>query len=205
VECDPALSEKGIRLASCSIVCGLLSRRPHGVENTLYRKHIKSKVSTSALFFSWQSDTPPRVSRNIIEQALKLALEKISLDLEIEEAARSLELDRDTRGVGGSPPIVDTIFKKISAAAIFVADMTFVAKRRDGRPAPNPNVLIEYWWALRALGHGRIICVMNTLYGEPGDSLPFDMKHLTGRLSSAVLRKQHLRRGKGNSGAKGGS
>jgi hypothetical protein len=150
VECDPALSEKEIRLASCSIVCGLLSRRPHGVENTLYRKHIKSKVSTSALFFSWQSDTPPRVSRNIIEQALKLALEKISLDLEIEEAARSLELDRDTRGVGGSPPIVDTIFKKISAAAIFVADMTFVAKRRDGRPAPNPNVLIEYGWALRA-------------------------------------------------------
>ena len=31
-----------------------------------------------------------------------------------------------------------------------------------------------------AFADGRYLDFMNTLYGEPGDSLPFDMKHLTG-------------------------
>jgi hypothetical protein len=38
---------------------------------------------------------------------------------------------------------VDTIFRKIDGTAIFVPDLTFVGKRADGRPTPNPNVLIE--------------------------------------------------------------
>jgi hypothetical protein len=46
--------------------------------------------------------------------------------------------------VAGQPPIVETILRKTDEAAVFVADMTFTAKRVDGRPSPNPNVLIEY-------------------------------------------------------------
>jgi hypothetical protein len=82
-------------------------------------------------------------------------------------------------GVAGSPPIVDTIFRKIDQAAVFVPDLTFIGKRLGGRPTPNPNVLVEYGWALKSIGHGRIVPIMNTAYGEPiADAMPFNMRHL---------------------------
>jgi hypothetical protein len=90
-----------------------------------------------------------------------------------------LLIDRDTRGVPGSPPIVDTIFRKIDQAAVFVPDLTFVGNRIDGRPTPNPNVLIEYGWALKSLSHVRIVPIMNVAFGTPNaESMPFDMRHL---------------------------
>src|ERR1019366_2817708 len=46
-------------------------------------------------------------------------------------------------------------------------------------PSPNPNVLIEYGWALKSLGHGRMLPVMNSYYGAPKpENMPFDMRHL---------------------------
>ena len=71
------------------------------------------------------------------------------------------------------------ILKKIDYATIFLADLTFIGKRPDGRPTPNPNVLIEYGWALKSLGLSRMLTVMNTAFGEPTrESMPFDMAHL---------------------------
>jgi hypothetical protein len=35
------------------------------------------------------------------------------------------------------------------------------------RPTPNPNVLIEYGWALKSLTYNSIVPLMNTFYGEP--------------------------------------
>ena len=94
------------------------------------------------LFYSWQSDRPTKTGRNLIERALRRAVREIQSDLEIEESLReNLSVDRDTQGVAGSPPIVDTIFQKIDGAAVFIPDMTFVGQRVDGRPSPNPNVL----------------------------------------------------------------
>ena len=88
-------------------------------------------------------------------------------------------LDKDTKGVAGQPPIVETIFRKFDTTSVFVPDLTFVGSRSDGRPTPNPNVLIEYGWALKSLGHGRIVPVMNIAHGEPSaESMPFDMRHL---------------------------
>jgi len=90
-----------------------------------------------------------------------------------------LQLDKDTQGVPGTPPIVETIFDKISVASIFVPDLTFIAKSESNRLIPNPNVLIEYGWALKELGHSRMVPVMNTAFGEPSsDNMPFDMRHL---------------------------
>jgi hypothetical protein len=41
------------------------------------------------------------------------------------------------------------------------------------------NVLVEYGWALKSLGHGRIVPVMNTAYGRPtAEDMPFDLRHL---------------------------
>jgi len=133
------------------------------------------------LFFSWQSDTPPIVGRNFIERALERAIGQLAADLEVEEPERDppLEIDRDTKGVPGSPRIVDTIFQKIDAAAVFLADVTLSGRRLGGQPAPNPNVLIEYGWALKSLTDRRVLTIMNTAYGRPeGEALPFDMRHM---------------------------
>jgi hypothetical protein len=136
-------------------------------------------MATTAIFFSWQADTPTREGRNFIERALERTVSRIGEDTSVEEAVRELAVDRDTKGVSGFPPIVDTIFRKIDRAAVFVPDLTFVGKRLDGRPTPNPNVLVEYGWALKALTHSRIVPVMNTAFGEPtADAMPFDMLHL---------------------------
>jgi len=134
---------------------------------------------TSTIFYSWQSDAPTRTGRNFIERTLARALVLLKADLDLEEAARDLEIDRDTKGVPGSPKIVDTIFAKIDSAEAFVADVTFVGLRKNGEPIPNSNVMIEYGWALNSLGHDRVVCVMNSAYGAASaTSLPFDMRHI---------------------------
>lgn len=131
------------------------------------------------IFFSWQLDTSPTTGRNLVERALERAVARLGDDVELEEAVRDLAIDKDTEGVAGSPPIVDTIFKKIDGATVFVPDLSFVGTRPDGRPTPNPNVLIEYGWALKSLGHSRMVPVMNSAFGEPtSETMPFDMRHL---------------------------
>lgn len=113
--------------------------------------------------------------RGVLEEVCK----EIAADASIDESLRNeLEVDSDTQGVAGQPPIAETILNKIDAAAVLVADMTFTAKRIDGRPSPNANVLIEYGWALKSLGYMRVISVMNELYGTPSsETLPFDLAH----------------------------
>jgi hypothetical protein len=135
---------------------------------------------TQFIFFSWQSSRRPREGRNLIERVLKIAIENLSKDAALEQAIRDgLDLDKDTKNVPGNPPIFDTILAKIDRAAIFVPDLTSVAKREDGQLIPNPNVLIEYGWALKSIGYHRIVPVMNIGYGDPRTaSLPFDMAHL---------------------------
>lgn len=133
---------------------------------------------TRHLFFSWQGDTPNKVGRNFLRAVLENVCKEIATETTLDEAARELTVDSDTKGVAGQPPIVETILKKIDAAAVIVADMTLTGVRRDTRPTPNPNVLIEYGWALKSLGYSRVISVMNTAYGEPSsENLPFDLAH----------------------------
>ncbi|MTV36800.1 hypothetical protein [Duganella radicis] len=138
-------------------------------------------MAKTSIFFSWQADRDSLTGRNLIERALGRAISKISKDVSLFEPDRdrgALILDRDTKNVAGSPPIVETIFRKIDSAAVFVPDLTFVGTRGGRRPTPNPNVLIEYGWALKAMGHARIVAVMNTAYGEPsGENMPFDLRH----------------------------
>lgn len=132
------------------------------------------------VFFSWQASRDARECRNLIEQALEMALEKLASDATLEKALRDdLALDKDTKNVPGSPPIFSTILGKIDKAAVFVPDLTAVAKRADGELIPNPNVLIEYGWALKTLKHARILPVMNIAFGNPKEErLPFDLAHL---------------------------
>jgi hypothetical protein len=123
------------------------------------------------VFYSWQSDLPNACNRGFIQSALENAAAAIKADdtVEIEPV-----VDRDTQGVPGAPDIASTIFAKITAADVFVADVSIIG-RADKRATPNPNVLIELGYALKALGHGRVILVFNRAFGKI-EELPFDLK-----------------------------
>ena len=89
------------------------------------------------LFYCWQSDHPD--DRNLIEHALKRAVKAVARDghLSIEPV-----VDRDTRGLPGTPDITKAIFEKIDASAGVVADVTIV-ETVGNRSFCNPNVLVE--------------------------------------------------------------
>jgi hypothetical protein len=73
--------------------------------------------------------------------------------------------------------ITNTILRKISESAVFVADLTPIGESANGKALPNPNVMIELGWALRELGAERIIAILNTESGYTPDDLPFDIRH----------------------------
>jgi hypothetical protein len=132
---------------------------------------------SATIFFSWQSDRPKQEGRNFIEKCLRAAVTNLALNIEFQEAFRGeIEVDADTKKVPGSPKIFPTILKKIERATIFVPDFTFVANRPNGHPTPNPNVLIEYGYALKCVNEYQIMPVMNVKYGEPNrETMPFDL------------------------------
>jgi hypothetical protein len=123
------------------------------------------------VFYSWQSDLPNSCNRGFIQKCLEAAVATIKSD---ESVAVEPVVDRDTQGVSGAPDIVATILAKITAADVFVADVSIINGGQE-RPTPNPNVLVELGYALKALGHERIVLVFNRAFGKV-ESLPFDLK-----------------------------
>src|ERR1700730_1854866 len=123
------------------------------------------------VFYSWQSDLPNACNRGFIQDALEGAAAAIKADetVEVEPV-----VDRDTQGVPGAPDIASTIFSKIVAADVFVADVSIVC-RTDTRVSPNPNVLIELGYALKALGCEKVVLVFNRAFGKI-EELPFDLR-----------------------------
>ena len=141
---------------------------------------------SQTVFFSWQSDVPAKYGKAFIEEALKLAITRIAKNNELEESNRPpLRIDKDTSGEGGNVSIVETIFRKIEECGVFIADVTFVGiTEKDAIPDitrkfPNPNVLIEYGYAVAKLGCERTILIANKAYlAGNREGLPFDMRHL---------------------------
>ena len=131
-------------------------------------------MSEFTIFYSWQSDTPRKVGRDFIKLALEAAVARIN-------AARggvcTMRIDSDTQGEPGTPPITDTILRKIRECDVFVGEVSFVAQTPAGKASPNPNVMGEYGFALSEKGTRRILLVMNIAYGLP-ENLPFDLRHL---------------------------
>jgi hypothetical protein len=108
----------------------------------------------------------------LIQKALENAASAIAADdtVEVEPV-----VDRDTLNVPGSPDISATIFAKIVASDVFVADVSIVTRAEGMRPTPNPNVLIELGYGFKALGHDRVILVFNVSFGRV-EELPFDLR-----------------------------
>src|SRR5579885_897526 len=124
------------------------------------------------VFYSWQSDLPNATNRGFIQRALEGAARSIGSDqsIDIEPV-----IDRDTAGVPGSPDITGTIFDKIDRTDAFVCDVSITNSGASGRLTANPNVLVELGYAMKALGPGRIIMVLNRAFGPP-EQLPFDLR-----------------------------
>ncbi|CAN5310664.1 hypothetical protein BH20ACI1_BH20ACI1_19030 [soil metagenome] len=125
------------------------------------------------IFYSWQSDHSNLTNRTFIQDALEKATKLLRNDDSLEV---NPVVDRDTKDEPGSPDIVHSIFDKIENSAVFVCDVTIINDETDKRPTPNPNVLIELGYALKALGQTRVLLIMNTSYGEI-KKLPFDLDH----------------------------
>lgn len=127
----------------------------------------------TTIFFSWQSDLPNKTNRNLIENSIKLALKKMNQD---SPYSLITEIDRDTKGVLGSPDIVDSILTKIDKCSLFIADISIINSNLNGKRTPNPNVLFELGYAVKCLGWDRVICVFNSDFGDVSE-LPFDLRN----------------------------
>jgi hypothetical protein len=132
------------------------------------------------IFWSWQSDIPKHIGRNLVRDALKLAISQLKQVEDVEEAFREdLHLDSDTQGMTGSPDLVSTIFRKIEKSEVVVADVTIVGKTDEGKKLINSNVAIELGYALSECSDARLVLVFNKHYGAYED-LPFDLRHKGG-------------------------
>lgn len=149
------------------------------------------------VFWSWQSDSNQKSNRNFIRDALSKAVDRVSQDLGVEDAER-VELDHDTKSASGMADISNTILEQVSAAAVFVADVTPIATAESGKKIPNPNVMVELGYALHALGFEKIIAILNRGDGHKIEELPFDIRHrriLTYCLSDDADKSERKREG----------
>lgn len=122
------------------------------------------------IFWSWQSDSFDEFNMKFIYKAIERASKKIQKD-----SFEIFEIDRDTKGIPGTPKISDTILSKIDDSDIFIWDATLCYKKP--KPSPNPNVLFELGYALCSIGENRIIGIMNIANNLDGNHLPFDLKN----------------------------
>ncbi|MDE1996869.1 MAG: hypothetical protein KGI75_30500, partial [Rhizobiaceae bacterium] len=143
-----------------------------------YGKFVRSWVSMATrvitVFYAWQSDRDQKANRHFIRRALDDAAARINEDNTL---GVEIKIDADTEGVLGTPAVTETILGKIRSSDVFVPDLTFVAETEAGKQTPNPNVMVEYGYALRSLTFEAMMPVMNTHYGAPSE-LPFDLGHV---------------------------
>ena len=123
------------------------------------------------VFYIWQSDLDKKGNRFLIRDSLVDAIDQLNMS-----SKEPLSLDHDTKDVSGTPPITETILRKIETCSVVVADLSIVGKGfDDGKSLPNPNVMFELGYAAAKIGWERVICVMNSAYGEP-EALPIDLR-----------------------------
>jgi hypothetical protein len=92
----------------------------------------------NTVFYSWQSDLDPALTRNFIEDALTKAIK--SLNRADRVYAESV-IDRDTSGVAGTPGIAETIFQKIDECDVFVCDVSIVNNSSEDQS--NRNIFVQ--------------------------------------------------------------
>ncbi len=124
-------------------------------------------MSGRSIFYCWTSESPEFTRR--IRKSLQGACKALTIDF-----------DEATRGLPGSPDIVESILDKLNNADVVVADLSMATG------GPNHNVVYELGYADNVLGNERIIIVMDEEAGKPED-LPFDLlRRFGGRRISII-------------------
>lgn len=134
------------------------------------------------IFYSWQSDLPKDKTRDFIRGCIDDAV-YLANESETIEASR----DEATKGLTGSPDIVNSIYSKIDECDMFIADVSLCFKGDFAnvdkeKHSPNPNVMFELGYAVKTLSWERVICLYNSDFGS---DYPFDINH--NRLTSFSL------------------
>jgi hypothetical protein len=137
------------------------------------------------VFWSWQSETPQRIGRVLVRDALKEAIDQLKITAEIDEPERDAPMiDHDPERISGGVGPLRAILKSIDVADMFVADVTAIGKVGSGADMQaetvghrliNSNVAMELGYALRALGDLKLIVLFNAHYGWQNE-LPFDVR-----------------------------
>lgn len=132
-------------------------------DSTVYKREIR-------LFYSWQSDI--KSARDILFKALgeaQTAFASFGIRLIVEQ---------DTGDRSGAPDIAHTIFEKIDNCHVFLADVSPITETEgiESKLLPNPNVMFESGYALKALGADRILFVAHFKEGQTQSRLPFDIR-----------------------------
>lgn len=126
---------------------------------------------TITIFYSWQSDLPRKVNKNLILNALQQAKD----ELEEEFPDIHIIIDEATRNRTGSPNIVESILNKIENCDFYIADISIINNQETAtKKMPNPNVLFECGYALNVLGTERITLLFNEHFGSL-KTVPFDL------------------------------
>jgi hypothetical protein len=127
------------------------------------------------VFFSWQSDTPKKANRTVIETAIERAAKAAGAVWAASDRPKvTTRVETASSDVLGARQLAEVIFARIRSADAFVADVSLVV-RKGRRLMPNPNVLVETGYALHALSDARIVLVANTALGAV-EALPFDLR-----------------------------
>jgi len=123
------------------------------------------------IFYSWQNDLPNKSNRYFIKKALENAIKQLNQNND----GIPFTYDETTQGEPGSPEIFETIRAKISECEVFVCDLSIVSiYGEEHKATSNPNVLIEFGYALAELDWDNIIILHNIESGRIKD-LPFDI------------------------------
>ncbi len=129
------------------------------------------------VFYSWQSDMSEHTHKLLIRTALTEAASAVTADPNSEVV---VSIDEAITERTGSPDIAASIFDKIRTADAFVCDITTITEtvNPDGtkRRFCNPNVAIEFGYAIRVLGWDRVYSVFNKADGMKPEDLPFDVR-----------------------------
>lgn len=128
-----------------------------------------------SIFYSWQSDLPQKYNHYYIKECIDKAIKLIKSELNV-----NIKIETDTRNSSGLETIEKTILTKIGACDLFIADVTPIrtieVENTKVKGIPNPNVMFELGYAVRALGWSRILMINNDKYGGK-EIAPFDINH----------------------------
>jgi hypothetical protein len=149
------------------------------------------------VFFSWQSDTPARIGRNFLRDALKEAVEQLKVTASVEEAQRLARSSQpgEEQGASANPGELKELLKSIGEAATVVADVTALGQSLKSVDNPeasavrkfvDSDVAFEAGYASHLLGERKVVLLFNAHYGWH-DDMPVNLRNRGGAIAFTLV------------------